>query len=299
MKGRTARDLALGSTLLAAAIGASALRARATEQLVASQTYEDVYYLPPPDWLPALSLGHREALADLLWMRALVYFGSEMVERGALAHVYDYTEAMLALDPDFRAVYRWIGTAGVYRPGAITAGDVEGAVEIMRRGMERAPDDGQLAWILGATLAFELPPLLDDDAERDAARAEGADYIAIATRLGAAPQWAVLSSATILQRVGRAESAVRHLEDMYAMVSDPSLRAEIEAGIAAMRDQAYAEAFVEASRDEERRWLRDMPYVDRDLYFLLGEAPGDDWRSSFREGFAAGALDEPEAAVEP
>lgn len=269
----------------------SVVRLRSREHVLATQAYEDNYYLPPASWLPVVSLGHQEALADLLWMRSLVYFGEEMVARAGLEHVFDYADAVLALDPDFRAVYHWIGMAGLYQPVAITPDEVHRTLEIQRRGLQRFPDDGELAWSIGATLAFELPPLLSDDEARDAARTEGADYLAMASRLGAAPEWAVLSNASMLARVGRAEAAARHLEEMYATVRDEAIRAEIADRIAALRSDSYARAFAAANQEEELARLRELPYVDPDLYFLIGPRSEPDWRQSFREGHGAIVLD--------
>jgi len=216
-----------------ASVAAAGLRKGALEHALAGERYEDVYYLPPAEWLPAFSLGWDEALADLLWIRALIYFSDEFLSQGALAHVFDYTEAMLALDPDFRAVYRWIGTAGIYRPHEVSPEQIRRSVAIMRRGLDRFPDDGELAWAIGASLAFELAPLLTDRREREAVRAEGAEYLMMAARLGAAPEWAVLSNAAILDRIGRADAAARHLEEMYARVNDEGVRARIAAALAA------------------------------------------------------------------
>ena len=64
--------------------------------------------------------GWREALADLIWMRALVYYGDEIVHEGDVEFVFEYGDAIEALDPDLVSVYRWVGTAGIYRPQAIT-----------------------------------------------------------------------------------------------------------------------------------------------------------------------------------
>src|SRR5690606_6539997 len=94
--------VALG--LLAIAAG-SALRARAMEAFIAARTFEDTYCLPPPAGLEALSPGHAEAVASSLYPQALVYFGGGMLHRTPARHVFDYAEAMIALDPAFRAPY--------------------------------------------------------------------------------------------------------------------------------------------------------------------------------------------------
>lgn len=281
------RSLALVASLLVLAIAASAVRLRARETVAAATTHEDVYYLPPPGWLSPMSLGYREALADLVWMRALVYFGEETVARSPARHVFEYAEAMLALDPDFRAVYPWVGVAALYRQAQITPDDVRRTVEIMERGLARDPEDGRLAWEIGSTLAFELPPLLTTDEERDAARLEASPYLMRAARLGAAPEWLALSNAATLTRLGRAESAIAHLADLYAITSDDRTRAEIAAAIEQIRGDTYAQGMVEAARHEEEQRLRDLPYVAPDLYFLLGpRADETDWVDTYRNGFA-------------
>lgn len=259
--------------LLLAGIGAASMRPAAMQRYLANVRYEDVYYLPPPTWLRVFSLGHEEALADLIWMRALVYFGDELTNRGEVAHVFDYGDAILTLDPYFAAAYRWVGTSALYRTGTISARDGERAVEFLERGVRQFPDDGELAWELGATLTYELPPLLSDPAAKRDAKRRGIPFLEAAARLGAGPAWLVLSNATQLERLGRTEQAIRHLEEMYAMVRDDDVRAQISAQIGRLRNAAYAEAFAGAQRDVEMRRWRDAPYLPPSLYLLTGPWP--------------------------
>lgn len=261
------------AVLLLAGVGTTLLRPLAMKTYLAGETYEDVYYLPPPTWLRVFSLGHEEALADLIWMRALVYFGDELVNRGEVTHVFDYGDAIVTLDPYFAAAYRWVGTSALYRTGTITARDGERAVAFLERGVHRLPDDGELLWSLGATLSYELPPLLQDPAAKREARRRGIPYLEAAARRGAGPKWLVLTNATQLERLGRTEQSIRHLEEMYATVRDEDVRQEIAAHLARLRTAAYAEAFAAAQRDlDERRW-RDAAYLPPALYLLTGPWP--------------------------
>ena len=41
------------------------------------------------------------------------------------------------------------------------------AVEFLERGARRFPDDGEMAWDLGASLAYELVPRVDDPEEKE------------------------------------------------------------------------------------------------------------------------------------
>lgn len=273
--------------VLALALASDRLRAGAHGAYTEAQTYEDVYYLPPDEWLPVFSLGWDEALADLIWMRALVYFGDELHHSGRVRFVFDYGDAIETLDPDFVAVYRWVGMAGMYRPQAVTTEDIERSVAFMERGAARYPENGDLAWDIGASLAFELVPMLSDPEEKREARERAVPYLLRAARLGAAPDWMVLRNAAMLERLGRADQAARHVEEMLDMVQDPATRARIEARIRRLRTRVEADAFFAAQDELESRRLEDFPYVHPTLHLLLGERPVVDLETPIREGLPA------------
>lgn len=283
--------------LLVLALASDQLRASSHARHLSGQRYEDTYYLPPPAWLPVFSIGWDEALADFIWMSALINFGDELQHGGGARHVFDYTEAMLALDPQFRAAYRWIGTAGLYRVEAVTPEDIERSVAIMQRGARIFPEDGELAWDIGAALTFELAPLLEDEEAQNHARERGLPYLMTAVRLRAAPEWAALSNASILTRLGRTEQAARHLEEMYLSVRDPEQRAQLAERIRELRQRADAEAFVAAMEDLERRRQRELPYLSPGMYLLVGPRPPVDIAAPLRDGLPA-ALAAPRAEME-
>lgn len=281
---------------LALALGGFASWARqpAMDRQREADVYEDQYYLPRPEWLALVSLGHTEALADALWMRLLIYYGEEIVHRGDETHLFDYADAILTLDPDFLPVYRRVGTLAIYGATSRTPEEIERSVALMERGAERFPDDGPLQWTLGATLAFELAPLYGTQQPELArqARERAAPYLVRGAELGAAPPYASLSNAALLERVGRAEEAARHLEEMYALTDDESLRAQMAQQIESLRSSAFATGFVEENRRFEDRWGREMPYAPAALYDLVGPIPVIDTTAILRDGFGAHTLDE-------
>lgn len=261
----------VAATLLSSAVAMLVvlqLRDRARFLGPTARGEEGVYSVPSPDWLPALSLGHREAFADLLWMRGLVYYGSELGSRGDALHVLDYVDAVVALDPYFVRAYVWAGTGGVYRHGA-TAADVERAVRLMERGHELFPRDGELAWNIGATLAYELPAYLTDAAAREDAKRRAQPYLEAAAQLGAGPDWLVLTNATQDVRLGERSRAIAHLEAMYSVVRDPDVKAQILAQLASLRSAEEAAAFDAAARDFAARRAREYPYLDDGLYLFV------------------------------
>jgi hypothetical protein len=211
------------------------LRLSAFGPALRADTYEDVTYLPPAQWMPLLSVGQRAALADLLWCKSLVYFGEGLSHRAAVAHVFDYTDAILALDADFREAYRWVGTATMYRPTQTSPEEALRAAAYLERAVERWPDDGALRWDLGSLLRFDVAPLVTDPARKREVLARAAPHLAEAARLGAGPPWLALNNASLFEKLGQAQQALKHLQDSYAVVSDDSVRSEIAMRIQRLR----------------------------------------------------------------
>ncbi len=249
------------------------LRVAAMHRFLATRTYEDIYYLPPPAWLRVMSLGYHEALADLVWIRVLIYFGDELVHRRDVVHVFQYADAVLALDPSFRRIYHWAAMAASYNAGHVTAKDLRRSVAYLEEGARRFPDDGNMAWDLGASILYDLEPNVTDPAEKRRLRKEGVAHMLVAARLGAGPPWLALANATQLQKLGETELAAQHLEEMYATVRDPAVKKNIADTLAALRSKAFAEAFRHANREVEQRRQRDFPYLDSTLYLLVGRRP--------------------------
>lgn len=283
---RLVQVIVVVAILASSTYGAEAMRTRASTHFIQTQTYEDIYYLPPPTWLRPFSLGHRDALADLIWMKALIYFGNELMHHGTVRHAFDYTDAILTLSPRMRVAYSWIATSGLYHSGGtITAADVERVATYLERGTRMFPDDGELEWELGATFTYELPPLLQDRAAKENARRRGLPHLQRAARMGAGPPWLALTNAQELARLGQTEQAVRHLEEMYATVNDADAREQIGERIAQLRTEAYAEAFERANQEAELARQRDYPYLSPTMYMLVGPKHSDARTELLRDRF--------------
>ena len=262
-----------------------ALRVRSMDHFIDSQRYEDLYYLPSPPWLKVLSLGYDEAMADLVWMRALIYYGEEFKEKGAVRHVFHYADALLTLDPDFRRAYRWVGMAALYRPQGSDLEEMKRAADYLELGVRRFPDDGELAWDLGATLTYEILPHVEDPAEKEAIRLRGAEHMIAAARLGAGPPWVTLSNLSALTKLGKLEQAARHLEEMYLSVQDPVLREEIRRHLIRLRNESAARATGQALEELRSRWQSEHPELPVELYLLISHDPPVDRTTFLMNGF--------------
>lgn len=271
--------------IVALAIAGDRVRERAQDDFLKAQTYEDVYYLPPPDALILGSLGHRAALADLIWMKALVYFGEELYHGGSVANLWRYADAILALDDHFVRVYRWVASAAIYRTGDVTVADVRKAIDYLERGARFFPDDPELAWDLGATYAYELAPMLPAGPAREEARQKSLDHLEMAALRGAGPAWLGLRTARQLGSLGKKEQAVQHLQDLYATATDPAIKAQLEAQLASLQTETYVEAMRAASDELEARRKRDFPYLGTSLYLVVGPRPPFDGDELLLRGF--------------
>jgi hypothetical protein len=257
------------------ALGLIADRARERAQVwyARAQTYEDLYYLPPPNELILFSLGHRSALADLVWLKALVYFGDELNRRGHVANLFRYADAVLALDDQFVRAYRWVASAAIYRTGDVTVDDVRRAIRYLERAARLFPDDPELAWDLGATYAYELVPMLPVGPAREEARRKSLAHLEMAALHGAGPAWLGLQTASQLNSLGRKEQAVQHLQDLYAVTTDPAIKEQLGLRLAALQTEAYVEAMRAADSELETNRKRDFPYLNTSLYLVVGPRP--------------------------
>lgn len=250
-----------------------------------SQRYEDVYYLPPADWLPVISLGFRDALADLIWCKSLVYFGEQLGERGVLKFAFDYTDAVLALDPNFRAAYRWASVVALSRPTVSSVEDGMKGARYLERALELWPNDGQLHWDYGSLLRFQLAPLLSKGPEKERLLWMAAPHLAAAASLGAGPPWLALNSSSLLERLGRNDQAIRHLEEVYGTVQDDATRRKIEERLADLRSQSFVEAIKAATAAFERSRLESYPYMGPGLFMLVGPKLNSSWTDLLKSRF--------------
>jgi hypothetical protein len=232
---------------------------------------EDVLYLPRPSALRALSLRHVELAADLVVVRALVYFGGELQQKGDFRWLGNYLETALELDPGWRAPYKWAGVATMYNGRPITNDEVLLSSKFLEMGTRHFPSDWELAFMLGCNYLFELHS--DDPAQRAAWQREGGEWIRRAAIVGGAPAWVPLLAATIMHKEGRDEAAVRHLEEVYLTTEDEKTREEVRNRLVSLKARLD---FAREARERdafERAWKSTVPYAPPDFFVAVGAPP--------------------------
>jgi hypothetical protein len=258
--------------LVAAAVGVGRLQPRLARTVHAVKERDDVYVLPPPAELHMATLGWDAAAVDLIWAKLLIEYGTHWSEHREFRDVPKYTDAILELEPTYAPIYKFIDTMLAYRPLQGTEDDVRKARAYLERGTRERPRDPTVWMECGQFLAFIAPSFLHDDADRDAWRKAGAQAIEHAVELGAQADRA-LTAATLLTRAGATDEAIRFLERAYAFTEHPSMNDVHEAigrRLVALTNSARMAAAQEWARTVDERWQRELSYVPRDLYLLLG-----------------------------
>ena len=232
---------------------------------------QDLLYLPPPGYLAPMSLGYREALADLIWLRAVIFAGDPERARN-VAWVMEYLEGIATLDPEFRRPYTWGSLALIYggqvRPDRAI---LDRSIALYRRGLERFPEDHELLFALGMLLINEQQSAEGyTDAEREAARSEGAELIRRAAAFGASPLVRQLA-ATLVSQGGTDQLAIQFLETQLLQAEDDDHRRLLARKLAAAIGEAGFESLVELREEFERDQAAEFPYLPPDLYTLLRE----------------------------
>ncbi len=232
----------------------------------------DVYPLPPPAELHLATLGWDAAAVDLLWSNLLVVYGTHWAEHREFLETPKYADAILELEPTYAPLYKFIDTMLVYRPPQGTEKDVRAARAYLERGTRARPEDAVIWMNYGEFIAFIAPSFLHDEAEIARWRKEGAAAMGHGVELGGDADLA-LTAATLLTEAGQTEAAVRYLEHAYAFTEHPSMAAVHDAigrRLARLQANEMRQAADTAARTVDEQWQRELPFVSRDLYLMLG-----------------------------
>lgn len=214
--------LAAVLVFLAAACGVAVTQPRLALAARAGGERDDAYALPPPTQFRAAVLGWDAAAVDALWASLLVEYGRHWAEHHEFLDVPRYADTILELEPDYKPLYDHIDTMLVYRPLRGTADDARAAKAFLERGTRERPNDAALWLRYGQFLAFIGSQYLEDPAEKQRWREEGAHAIGHAVELGADPERA-LSTVRILTDAGQAQAAIEYLERAYRFTEHPSM----------------------------------------------------------------------------
>jgi len=191
-------------------------------------------YLPRAELLRPFSLGYHNVLADILWFRAISYFGEHYRSDRTYPWLAHICELVTNLDPKAEHVYRF---AGLILPWE--AGEVDQGIDMLEKGTRNLPNSWELAYYLGFTRFF-----FKDDKKQAAA-----DLQRASTLPGAHPGIAHLA-ATLTREVSGPEATMAFLSNLGQTSDSANVRQviarnmqESSAAVALQQISSAIEAF--------------------------------------------------------
>ncbi len=265
---RVAAALAVGVLWLAAhAVKSQTLEAR--EKWPDAEQY---IIVPPATAAPLLAIGYNEVLADITWVRMLVYYGTARIGKSDLRYLDRLIENVIALDPYFERVYAWGGSATTFKSNRATNEEYELSVRYLRKGIERFPNKYELYETLMLRLWWDLKA--DTPEQRRANRVEAARLAEIAIRLPTAPPGAATRVATMWSELGEVEHAKRTLRQMLLTTENKEARAKMLNRFRSLfQDSREAELLEKAKLELDRQHREQLPWAPSDLFILIGPRP--------------------------
>lgn len=278
--------------LVASALILAAVRPGIARQAAKVKNRDDSYALPPTSTLTAVSMGYRQALADLIWAHVLVTQGLRGSERRPFNHLTEYLTAINTLDPKFREPYKYADTLLTFQMNDPDKVDnVRSARRILERGLRELPNDAELWVNYGEFLAYTGPSALTDPAEQDQWRADGAVALMHAGQLGSKDEtvmWHSVAAVGLLSgKEAEREALIHFLERVYALTEDPELRDHVSRRLQQLAVNRQESRLMAQRRAFEELW-RPLSFVSRTQLRVIGP-PRDTWRCAgpLREGLQA------------
>lgn len=234
----------------------------------------DIYGLPPPRQVVAMSLGYRAAAADLLWAHLLVSQGLRLMEKRRYENMVPLIDTINELDPTFRDPYRLADALITFDATKTPIEDVRAARAIMERGVKHRPLDAELWLSLGEFTAFIAPgSYLTDPEEQAKWRLDGAHMLVRAAELSgnnSAIAWHALGGARHLSKAGARDAEIRFLERTLVVTDDDELKEKVRARLDQLLGSQRMERFGQLEKGVWDMRHEDLPFVSRLRYMALG-----------------------------
>ncbi len=212
--------------LIVIALAAQAGVQRSFEKAWPQRSFEQFLYLPSGRHTKALTLGFSNLAADVLWIRAVGYFGGHVLTDREYPWLYSILVQVTTLDPPFTYPYLFGGMALSLKPE--TGNE---SIDMLARGMINHPGDWRYPFYIGFNAFYNL---------RDAERAAG--LMRYAASLPGSPAYLPRFAASLVAEAGGLEAAVRFLEIIAEGTRDDWERQSIQLKIADLRANRIPES---------------------------------------------------------
>jgi hypothetical protein len=260
--------IAAASLLVAALALGGARLARVAAESEAPRVIADEPYAPTPQAAPLVTLGYRELVADLLFLRLKGYFGGRENTANGVAGL---VEAIAALDPQYQRIYEWGARAITLAGRGVDNAARLRAIAVLEAGARAFPDDWKLPYLAGEIYTQDLET--KDPAQRRAWDERGTLLTESAIRKPNASALAATWAATMRTRLGQHQRAVDGLREMLLVTDDDGVRERLLAKLSDLEETSaheLASDLLDARHRFEAGWLAARPTVPLTMYILLG-----------------------------
>jgi hypothetical protein len=231
----------------------------------------DTFYLPPSSALRVASLRHTELMADLLHARANVYFGTQLHARVPTKWLANYLHSAMDMDSKFQRLYLVGAAMLIYNGQPIKPDMVLAAVDVLERGHKAFPFEWEFPFQLGFNLLFELPQDAgEDDPRVPAWRQRGVEMLRQAALYEGSPTYIPSLVARMLTKAGADDLAIRHLEQAYAVATNPDARQQIRNKLLALHSQNISAQLEEDLRNFETMIRPRFPEAPEAFALIAG-----------------------------
>lgn len=198
---------------------------------------EDLKYLPSGKFLKGAALCYDEVLADLLWIKAIGYFGEHYVADQNYAWLYHLLDITTSLDPGFEDPYEF---GGIILAGEM--GNIDQSTELLKKGMNNVFKHHKRYWYLPFFVAFNYMYYKGDNL--NAAR-----YLEIAARYPQSPSYLPLLVSRLYANSDDPVLAIPFLEEMIRKTNSPELQKKLRKRIKEIMVERDIR-FLEKGRDQ-------------------------------------------------
>lgn len=245
------------------------LRGLLTDRLRKVTEETEVYALPPPEYVRVASLGHRDAVASILWASTLYQYGDRVSHNRRFEYPTQYVETILALDPGFRPAYRFLSTLTTMQVVAPTRQQIERTAAILERGTRELPNDADVWGAYASFRMFEGAQYLSEE-EKKRWRVLGAPAAQRAVELGYFMESLSITGALFLERAGERDLAIAQLERAFAVAPNEETRERILQRLRALRAEDAVARVQETRNKMFTTWRDRYPWLSETMFNLVG-----------------------------
>lgn len=195
---------------------------------------ETLLYLPSGKYLKPLMLGFDQIAADILWIKAVSYFGGHYLTDKSYQWLYHILDLITTLDPYFRYPYEFGGVIL-----SMEKGDVEQSNKLLEKGLKYHPEYWRLPFYLGFNYFFYLK-----DFEK------AAHYISEAAKLEGHPPYLPKLAASLFAHLGQKDIAMTFLNQMYQSMEDPIIKEMLSQKIEDLKEGLLPKTLLDLSKEK-------------------------------------------------